>query len=587
MNDVTTGLHPGAQPAHADHPPTHAPPMHTPDHPPMHAGVSPPTPPPKHNGRDKMDWSHEVWNRIDAAVTHEIRRARVAAKFLRTVHVPPKTMTVPADVVTVPAAGAVGDAPQGTLYVDETATTKILEVWVEFSLTQAQVDDEMAAAHSTDHHLNGPQNQHHPDHGHHLAHNQHGLHGHEQHQHQASTGITLATNAANILAQVEDMIIFQGQNAFGSALISGANTTVSYRQIPTDLGLLNLQLPCNTTPPPLGWLPSSQIVSISPTIPASATNPTPFYQENTVSAVAKAFSILQSAGEYGPYVLVLQTTPFGDAYSPLKTTLITPAEPMLKLMDAGFFGTGTLPPFISGPQDQTVGGLNGGLPSGSVSSVVVTAGGAGYAAGTTVALTGGVGSGAAATVSSVAGGAITGVTITNGGAGYTVAPTVAFTGGDGAARATVTVSGGAVTAVTVNAAGTGYATGSPLVFTSAAPGVAATPTNPPTIGGGAITGVTIATPGAGYTAAPSVSFAGGGGAGASAIVQQVLYTGFVLSLGGNSCDLVRCRMTADEDVVVRFEQKDANGYYRFRIVERFALRLKRISAVAQLRFMAQ
>ena len=43
-------------------------------------------------------------------------------------------------------------------------------------------------------------------------------------------------------------------------------------------------------------------------------------------------------------------------------------------------------------------------------------------------------------------------------------------------------------------------------------------------------------------------------------------------------------MTADEDVVVRFEQKDANGYYRFRIVERFALRLKRITAVAQLRF---
>ena len=45
-------------------------------------------------------------------------------------------------------------------------------------------------------------------------------------------------------------------------------------------------------------------------------------------------------------------------------------------------------------------------------------------------------------------------------------------------------------------------------------------------------------------------------------------------------------MAADEDVVVRFEQKDANGYYRFRIVERFALRLKRISAVAQLQFLA-
>jgi len=419
---------------------------------------------------------------------------------------------------------------------------------------------------------------------------QHGAHGHEPQQHHASTGVTLATNAANILAQVEDMIIFQGQNAFASALISGTNTTVSYRQLPTDLGLLNLQLPCNTTPPPLGWLPPNQIVYVSPTTPGG------FYQENTVAAVAKAFSILQSAGEYGPYVCVLQTTPFGDAYSPLKTTLITPAEPILKLMDAGFFGAGTLPPFTSGPQDQTGGGLAGGLLSGSLSTIAVAQGGSGYTgAGPTapvVAIAGGLGSGATATVSSVNGaGGITGVTVTNGGAGYTAAPTPVFSGGATTATGAATVSPqGAVTAVTVPAAsaGTGYKVGSKVTFTSATPTGATLAVASPTAEAGVITGVTVTTAGSNYTAAPTatITTGGGPGSGATLVVQQLLYTGFVLSLGGNSCDLVRCRMAADEDVVVRFEQKDANGYYRFRIVERFALRLKRISAVAQLQFLA-
>jgi hypothetical protein len=66
----------------------------------------------------------------------------------------------------------------------------------------------------------------------------------------------------------------------------------------------------------------------------------------------------------------------------------------------------------------------------------------------------------------------------------------------------------------------------------------------------------------------------------------VVYTGLVVSLGGNTMDLVRGRMSEHEDVIVRFEQKDVDGNYRFRVVERFALRLKDITAVVQLQFMA-
>jgi len=79
---------------------------------------------------------------------------------------------------------------------------------------------------------------------------------------------------------------------------------------------------------------------------------------------------------------------------------------------------------------------------------------------------------------------------------------------------------------------------------------------------------------------------GGPGTGATAVVPQILYTGILLSLGGNTMDLVRGKMSEHEDVIVRFEQKDVDGNYRFRVVERFALRLKDINAVIQLQFLS-
>jgi len=163
--------------------------------------------------------------------------------------------------------------------------------------------------------------------------------------------------------------------------------------------------------------PAAQVVTVNPRV---ANGP---YQDRTVAAIAQAFAILQGNGQYGPYALVLQTNPFADANSPLPTTLITPAEPIRHLMNAGFYGTGTLP-------------------------------------------------------------------------------------------------------------------------SARDPGVPALPAN-------------------------------------------ILYTGFVVSLGGNTMDLVRGKMTANEDVIVRFEQKDVSGNYRFRVMQRFALRLKDITAVVQLQFSNQ
>src|SRR5207245_568807 len=99
------------------------------------------------------------------------------------------------------------------LSVDESQTNRINEFWVEFRLTPAQVEDE-------------------------------GREEMAMHQGQrASTGVTLAIRSANILAQAEDTVLLNGQNAFKSPLFASSGL-VQFRdtslQKNLDLGLFNI-----------------------------------------------------------------------------------------------------------------------------------------------------------------------------------------------------------------------------------------------------------------------------------------------------------------------------------------------------------
>jgi len=214
-------------------------------------------------GRDKVHWSQDVWNRIDKAVHDEVMRTRVGQRFLPLRPVIPRTTSVPFDSITLPTAAA------PSLSVDEGATTRLNEYWVEFALTPQQMDHETGDINELGH----------------------------------STAVTLATRAANILAQAEDLVIFQGQNAI-SAPNSLFKTIVRSRGVPADTGLLDLNLSGQSQPP---LLPPVQVVTVlrlpNPPQPGS------LYGEHTFGAVTEAYSILQGEGHYGPYALVLQTTP--------------------------------------------------------------------------------------------------------------------------------------------------------------------------------------------------------------------------------------------------------------------------------------
>jgi uncharacterized linocin/CFP29 family protein len=256
-------------------------------------------------GRSKIPWSKDVWDRIDRAVELEVKRTRVTARFLPRKPVPPKTTSVPTDSYTFNTSAGLPPI----LTVDEGATTRLNEYYVEFELTAQQVDQE-----------EGDFNQ--------LGH---------------STAVTLATKAANTLAQAEDLIVFQGQNAIsGASLFTGDFVLVLNGTTPADTGLLNF--PIGGIAPGLGPVTPTAPITVVQVHPLNPAVPGVIYGPNTFEGIAQAYAGLQAVGQYGPYALVLETIPYADTFSPLPATLTLTADRIKPLVTAGFFGTGTLPP---------------------------------------------------------------------------------------------------------------------------------------------------------------------------------------------------------------------------------------------------
>ncbi|MGO9863748.1 MAG: encapsulin [Terriglobales bacterium] len=244
-----------------------------------------------HEGRKKLPWGPEVWQRIDKAVEMEMKRTRTGTRFLQVRRVTPKTLTVPTDAYT-----SVG----GVFQVDEGAATRVVTLACSFQMTAQQIAQEAASTKELGN----------------------------------STAVTLATRAANALAQAEDTLIFQGANALGTPLFA-AGGPIIIQGTPADTGLLNL---------PLGAAAAGPLVPPVAVLPVPrAAAPGPLYGSNTFQVVSQAYSQLQALGHYGPYALVLHTIPYADTYVPIADLAVT-ADVIKPLVTAGFFGTGTLPP---------------------------------------------------------------------------------------------------------------------------------------------------------------------------------------------------------------------------------------------------
>jgi hypothetical protein len=69
-------------------------------------------------GRDKLDWTQDIWKRIDTSVHDEAQRTKIAAKFLPLYSVGPDVTTIPSDAVD----------PGPLLSVNETDRTPLIEI---------------------------------------------------------------------------------------------------------------------------------------------------------------------------------------------------------------------------------------------------------------------------------------------------------------------------------------------------------------------------------------------------------------------------------------------------------------------------
>ena len=261
------------------------------------------------DGRDMVPWGPDIWARIDEAVQHECKRTKVAAKFLPLYGpVDPAALTVPSDTV-VPR--------QGVLDVYEAAVTEVLEIQVFFKLTLQQVL-------------------------------------HEQH---LMTAVTLATRAANLLSQGEDLLIFRGQKAaethslFQDKKDPGGRVIeprkVHLKSGKAGSGLLNLPEQKEN-----GANKDRQVITVEG---GKDKDGIERWREITFQQVQKAYANLQSGeglsqAHYGPYALVLHHVPFADTFAPLVNTLILTADRIKPLVTSPldgkchFYGTGTLRP---------------------------------------------------------------------------------------------------------------------------------------------------------------------------------------------------------------------------------------------------
>jgi uncharacterized linocin/CFP29 family protein len=242
---------------------------------------------------EQIDWTKDPFKSVNDAVVVEANRTAVGTKFLPVYGpVPSNQTTVPRDSITI---------TQKIMSVDQTATTPIIELMVPFKLTQEQYDQE---------HLN--------------------------------TAVTLATRAANLLAQAKDLVFFQGNGDATTKFFSDNPVVIGNGSVlPSDLVAL-----LNPTPPHIIKVPPKANTNGSQSIK---------YGEHTSSAVGHAYSLLQSKGHYGPYALVLHSDIYADIVESLDNTLIMPKDRITFFVtetglapgkdESRCYGTGTLRPF--------------------------------------------------------------------------------------------------------------------------------------------------------------------------------------------------------------------------------------------------
>ncbi|MBV8071610.1 MAG: encapsulin [Acidobacteriaceae bacterium] len=220
-----------------------------------------------------LEWTAQQWQNVQQTIYEEARRARVAARFLPLYGpIAADAETVPAEVLGVEKPTDPCACPEDRLHVSESEPLRITTIAVNVPLSSQQVAQ--------------------PD---------------------LSAALSLFRRAANIIAHVEDALIFRGASGLPSGMPPVYRVTGG---IPNH-GLYDrghqTKVPMNTG-------------------------------DELLKAVAHGIAELESRGYIGPYALALSSELFVISETPNPGTLVLPSDRIRPLIEGSLVRTGTLPP---------------------------------------------------------------------------------------------------------------------------------------------------------------------------------------------------------------------------------------------------
>jgi uncharacterized linocin/CFP29 family protein len=237
----------------------------------------------------QVSWTDEQWARVNQVIQEEASRARVAASFLPLYGpLPASTDFVRDERISYPLLAA--ENGQQRIAIADTDTIKLPTLQVKVHLRGAQMaDPEMTSV------------------------------------------LALFRRAANVLARLEDAVIFNGQTAPGDdgrgAPHGGLADLPRIWEIlggQDNVGLLG--------PHPAG--PEPRTIELDRTHDG----------QNLVQAVSGAIGDLESTGHFGPFAVVLDQEFFLIAQTPEKDSLVLPQDRIIPFLGGGsLLRSSTLP----------------------------------------------------------------------------------------------------------------------------------------------------------------------------------------------------------------------------------------------------
>jgi uncharacterized linocin/CFP29 family protein len=217
----------------------------------------------------QVPWSDEQWDRVKRAIQEEANRARVAATFLQLFGpLPANTDFVRQEEIKV---------VNQQITIADTDTIKLPTLQVKVHLRGAQMADP-----------------------------------------ELTSALALFQRAANLLARLEDAVIFNGQPNAGQPPAGGPNIWEVLGGQPSR-GLLAAGAPSVDAPPNGGRL---------------------------VTAVSEAIGRLEANGHFGPFAVALGQQLFLAAQTPNRRSLVLPQDRIIPFLGGGgsLVRSSTLPP---------------------------------------------------------------------------------------------------------------------------------------------------------------------------------------------------------------------------------------------------